>query len=350
MSDVARASADAADALRLFADLVPGSAEGQDSVGFMAFDAHVGDTGCQLRAGMMQDVFLLYRQIFRLAPDTWEPINEWIEDTAAKLRAVHFNAKNACMKLVRDKVHPNKLGLGTTEDIPENMLRVLGWDLSSVVHLVADVAPGIGATKADSGANKDPSLLGPFAILQASSDDGSSYSSTVSSLSNSTRATSTTSTELDLDLSRTETPSGFVKEAQGESSDPCQNRLETNAALSSSAMRTQEFVERTLPIITQWDPLNLHTLARFVVFSYVLSKYKRFSILNGTVGARLAPEAAADTSHTFVSPYQNSKKKPGKPQRILREFVELQSWLSRSSCAWQRSLARRSSQGKDMEG
>ncbi|GME64801.1 uncharacterized protein BDR25DRAFT_386983 [Neofusicoccum parvum] len=97
------------------------------------------------------------------------------------------------------------------------------------------------------------------------------------------------------------------------------------------------------------DRIRIHTLARFVIFCYVLSKYKAFSILNGTVGARVAPGDAAEVSYSFIRPYTDKKKVPGKPQRTLRELSQLQSWLSDLSCAWQRSLAHRSIQPVDMQ-
>ncbi|KAF2680075.1 hypothetical protein K458DRAFT_445516 [Lentithecium fluviatile CBS 122367] len=273
MSDIARAASDAADALSLFANLVEGTAGGPDSVGFMAFDAHGGDTGCQLRAGMMQEVFFLYRHMFEHIPDAWKTIRSWIDESTAKLRLVHGNAKHACMKLVRDKVHPNKLGLATTEDIPENMLRILGAHLSRYL-------PTTGTIKIDG--RRSPSV--------ASMESGNPSSA------------STTNAELD-----------------------------------------------AVSLATTWDPLSIHTLARFIIFCYVLSKYKVFATLNGNVGARLAPDDAAEASYKFIRPYTDKKKRPGKPQRTLRELAELQTWLTGLSCAWQRSLAHRSIQATDME-
>ena len=43
LSDIARATADSADALDLFKNLIEGDAGGPDSPGFMAFDAHGGE-------------------------------------------------------------------------------------------------------------------------------------------------------------------------------------------------------------------------------------------------------------------------------------------------------------------
>ncbi|ORX94547.1 hypothetical protein BCR34DRAFT_499185 [Clohesyomyces aquaticus] len=270
MSDIARATSDAGDALNLFKNLIEGTAGGQDSVGFMAFDAHGGDTGCQLRAGMMQEVSIVYRYLLKDVPDTWNTIRGCIDTYTTKLLIVHENAKMACVKLVRDKAHPNKIGLATTEDTPENMLRVLGWDVGS----------------------ESPSWAARAKI------------------------------SIELGMSDS-TP-----------------RSRTNI---------QEFIQQDAVLSTAWDPLSIHNLTRFVIFCYVLSKYKVFAIIHGTIGARLAPEDAAEVSYSFIRPYTDKKKRPGKPQRTLRELAELQSWLSDMSCAWLRSLALRARYSEDME-
>jgi hypothetical protein len=118
---------------------------------------------------------------------------------------------------------------------------------------------------------------------------------------------------------------------------------------SGSNTRIQACIEPTVLLATKWDPLCFHTLARFIVFCYILSKYKSFTILQGNVGATLAVDDAAETSYSFVRPYTNGKKKAGRPQRILRVFAEMQTWLTDLSCAWQRSLALRSKQAPDIE-
>ncbi|KAF2462610.1 uncharacterized protein BDR25DRAFT_386983 [Lindgomyces ingoldianus] len=276
MSDVARAASDAADALNLFRRLVEGTVSGADSAGFMAFDAHGGDTGCQLRAGMMLEIFILHRYFFTDMPDTWKSVRLWIDESTTKLQLVHENAKLACMNLIRDKVHPNRIGLSTTEDTPENMLRVLGWEIGSEAPSLASTIRQSLDVKENEALKRSSVLFHHFSAANTTRTDG-------------------------------------------------------------------------LPLVTAWDPLSIHTVARFVVFCYVLSKYKIFSIVNGTVGARLAPENAAEASYSFIRPYTDKKKRPGKPQRTLRELAELQSWLSDLSCAWQRSLAQRSIQTIDME-
>jgi hypothetical protein len=105
--------------------------------------------------------------------------------------------------------------------------------------------------------------------------------------------------------------------------------------LSGFNTRIQACIEPTVLLATKWDPLCFHTLARFVIFCYILSKYKSFAVLQGNISATLAVDDAAETSYSFVRPY--TKKKAGKPQRIPREFAEMQTWLTDLSCAWQRS-------------
>jgi hypothetical protein len=90
--------------------------------------------------------------------------------------------------------------------------------------------------------------------------------------------------------------------------------------LSGSNTRIEACVEPTVLPATKWDPLCFHTLARYVVFCYILSKYKSFTVLQGNVGATLAVDNAAETSYSFIRPYTDGKKKAGKPQRILREL------------------------------
>jgi hypothetical protein len=58
-----RGALDAIEALELFRGLLLGTNNDPQSVGFMAFDAHGGDTACHLRAGMLLEVFSVHRQL-----------------------------------------------------------------------------------------------------------------------------------------------------------------------------------------------------------------------------------------------------------------------------------------------
>jgi hypothetical protein len=348
MSDIARASNDAASALSLFANLVAGTAGGSESPGFMAFDAHGGDTGCQLRAGMMQEVFILYRQLFDNMTETWATFHSQIQETTAKLRFVHENATHACMRLVRDKVHPNKLGFATTQDTPENMLRVLGWDAGSGHLSLANVLSEMLIRQTGEAMGTFPIIHQHISAMGKISIDGRHSPSTGLTESDHTSLASATSTEVNGGHSAITSPSSSSEDLRA----LCMNVQQEGdiQSLSGSNTRIQAFVEQTELLATKWDPLSYHTLARFIVFCYTLSKYKSFTVLQGNVGATLAVEDAAETSYSFIRPYTDGKKKAGKPQRILREFAEMQTWLTGLSCAWQRSLAQRSIRAPDMEG
>ncbi|KAK8093322.1 hypothetical protein PG997_000007 [Apiospora hydei] len=63
-ADIVRTGSDAIDAFSIFHNLVVGADQGDDAPGYMAFDAHVGETGCHLRAGMFLDLFSIYRRHF----------------------------------------------------------------------------------------------------------------------------------------------------------------------------------------------------------------------------------------------------------------------------------------------
>ncbi|KAL1616952.1 hypothetical protein SLS56_011219 [Neofusicoccum ribis] len=342
MSDVARSSSDAADALILFKNLVEGNAGGPDSVGFMAFDAHGGDAGCQLRAGMMQETFIIHRYLFTDMPEIWTTVRIWIDESTAKLRDVHKNAKDACRQLMKHEVHPNKLGLPT----PEGALRILGWDVASEVPSLTDLIHQSLKDRGIEGLELSPTLGYHLQKSKAVVSGGFSPASISSTGSGNASSVSTASTELDLESSATTPLFGPTEITDAPRTKIVEPIIEP---ISQSTARIRALLEQESSLTTSWDPLSIHTLARFVIFCYVLSKYKAFSILNGTVGARVAPGDAAEVSYSFIRPYTDKKKVPGKPQRTLRELSQLQSWLSDLSCAWQRSLAHRSIQPVDMQ-
>jgi hypothetical protein len=86
-------------------------------------------------------------------------------------------------------------------------------------------------------------------------------------------------------------------------------------------------------------------MIRFIVYAFVLSKYKRFCRLDNIVGARVEPELAARYGSELVADWLNSRNgdyKSGKTARIGLEMRVMQEWLSDYSCAWIRSLSDRS--------
>lgn len=61
-TDIVRASSDAIDALSLFRRLILDEDTSLASVGFSAYNAHVGDISCQLRACMLLDLTKKYNE------------------------------------------------------------------------------------------------------------------------------------------------------------------------------------------------------------------------------------------------------------------------------------------------
>ncbi|ROW17293.1 hypothetical protein VPNG_01289 [Cytospora leucostoma] len=348
LSDIARATLDSADALDLFKDLIEGKAGGPESNGFMAFDAHGGDAGCQLRAGMMQEVFLVYRYINTDLPEVWVKFRALIDTYTTKLRQIHENAKEACKDIITHKVHPKVYG-GPTEDT----LKMFGWDTTDASREEQTLGSLVRQALVSQGSELPPNISFLAYFLQDSeagmSDQESSRPSSSDSSSTGT-LTSTYATEYDFDGSSSQTSVCGVEDTEKLRLGPlATHHGGVDSKVGQSIARVHSFFKDTLPMMCSWDPMSVYTLTRFVVFCYVLSKYKAFSIVNDTVGARTAPEDAAEVSYSFIRPYTGKKKVPGKPQRILRELRELQSWMSDLSCAWQKSLAQRSVQNGDME-
>jgi hypothetical protein len=102
---------------------------------------------------------------------------------------------------------------------------------------------------------------------------------------------------------------------------------------------------------TVWDVFESSILILLVVYSFILSKYKRFSYQNGTLIGRMEPKIAEEFTVKLMEPYwdtgNKAYKNPGL-HRLEKEFRDLQSWLSDLSCAWLLSLSKRSSLRLDM--
>ena len=292
----------------------------------------------------MQEMFLVYRHIYNSLPEAWEKFRVSIDTYTTKLHQLHENSKEACKDIMTHKVHPKVFG-GPTEDT----LQLLGWDTIEEPRLASIVRQAL-----DSNGAEFPNNISFLAhCLQdsesAMSDQNSSTPPSPAFSSNGT-LTSTNPTEYDFDGTSSQTSLCGAEDTKKPRLDPLTiPQGGADSKVGQSIARVQSFFENTLPMMCSWDPFSFHNLTRFTVFCYVLSKYKAFSIINDTVSARTAPEDAAEVSYSFVRPYTGKKKVPGKPQRILRELRELQSWLSDLSCAWQKSLAQRSVQTIDME-
>lgn len=294
----------------------------------------------------MQETFLLHRYIYTNLPEIWERIRGLIDESASKLRQVHDRAKEACKDVMAHKVHPKIFG-GPTADT----LKVLGWDITDTdkeANLLSSLVSQALSQKRDQLPSKI-SFLYHFLPLSDTSTATSDSSAPSSPASFSTR-TSDSQTEYDSETSSSEPCSRSAGDIELLQLDPLTTHQSTsNLRIAKSIARAKCFFGDTLPVTYTWNPLSFGTLTRFVVYCYVLSKYKAFSIANNTVSARTAPEVAANVSNNFLGPCTRKKKGPEKPQRILRELRDLQSWLSELSCAWQNSLAQRSDQSVDME-
>ncbi|KAE8137354.1 hypothetical protein BDV38DRAFT_283194 [Aspergillus pseudotamarii] len=127
LADVVRDCTDAIDALTVFHNLLSTKETiGNGTTGFKAFDGHVGDTACHIRAGILLDIFAFYRE------DQGEVMGcrrgeLSISSYISNLKLTCNNAQMACSRLTSDNVCPSTLGFGPKHDIMENIITTLGW-------------------------------------------------------------------------------------------------------------------------------------------------------------------------------------------------------------------------------
>lgn len=89
----------------------------------------------------------------------------------------------------------------------------------------------------------------------------------------------------------------------------------------------------------EWNPNDPRILVRFIVYSFVLSKYKQFLIKDGRFTCRLRHDLACDEGQEHMKPFwdmRNGDYKVAKPLRVESEFTALRIWISELSCAWLR--------------
>lgn len=127
LTDVVRGCSDAIDALTLFDDLLHQRNSDANSLGSMSSDAHGGDTGCQLRAGMISDLWTSQRHICNDASTGLVQTPSWISETVSRLRQLQEKCRFVCAQLTQKRVKPEVLGLGKSQDTATNMVAVLGW-------------------------------------------------------------------------------------------------------------------------------------------------------------------------------------------------------------------------------
>lgn len=150
LTDIIRASSDAHCALDTFSSLLLGDS----SSGFAKFDAHVGETGCHLRATMLRDVFFSCRgrmsesgggggQVTTRNEKTGGALlPDWIVATMRDLCSVRKNAEELCSQLTKNRVDPRRFGLSRREETPQHIIQVLSGNLLPGTEITAaSVAP-----------------------------------------------------------------------------------------------------------------------------------------------------------------------------------------------------------------
>lgn len=353
-TDIVRASSDSIDALSLYRDLLFSCNPDADSVGFAAFDAHVGDTSCQVRAAMLLD---LTRQHRKWASESNKAI--WLDDYIQRLTLVRERARGMLADLTIRRIHPAKLGIGATEDTPAGILSNLGWKEPDVAQrvdaLYQRAIPALtSAYKLQPMKESEKSL--PFALQDPRSDRTATLADSVSG-SEVTGSENLSETSCSSETSDVEsTPSSRTSDTGSET--PLSVHLEEYLHIESLPEKSvpksymSPLLEGADPG-TAWDALDAKMAARFLVFCFTLSKYKTFGRFAAGVGGRLCPEEAiragdamvADVWNRVTPDYKYSKA----TRRVSLEFAALQTWMSELSCAWLCRTAKYSAASPTME-
>lgn len=284
---IIRGGTDAIEALELLLELLSESSIAEDKTtisrsGFLAFDAHVGDTACQLRACLLLEVTNYLKR-----PGSSTTIDA-VRSTLRHLKGVVGNGQQLMGELLGldwnkiragglDKLRVPKAGLTMNE-----LLARLGW---SGMRRRLFPYDSRSASSAESGVSQDypPSME----LSLYGSEAGSSNLST--------------------------------PEWGSETSD---NDDEIHGM--------------------HWNPSDKQQVVRFLVYSYVLSKYKQLTAFSGVYRVTLKTELAFErgqrlTEQEFGHQFVRPNKRP-----IGEEFMSLQRYISELSCAWLESQARKS--------
>ncbi|EKG19766.1 hypothetical protein MPH_02912 [Macrophomina phaseolina MS6] len=317
LTDVVRASADSIDALLLFRKLLLGEGNASDDVGFTAYDAHVGDTSCQLRAAMVLDLFKHHRRYAARASPAW------IDQVVEKLQDVQNKARKTLAQLTIERVHPSKLGIGARQDTPEDILKALGWSELDLPCDAGALYPGSQTRTQEArptiSKRRTSSHSAPRALLDKAA------------------------ARLQHDTQHMFGPGLHHSDKLKNAHAGAQSHLATGPAGSSRTYST------TSPLLGEsepgaaWNPFDVRIITRFLVYSYVLSKYKSFRRFKHVVGARLYPEAAIGYGDGLVEEVIDKKTPDYKHSKATRrvevEFAALQTWVSELSCAWLQATA-----------
>lgn len=333
LSDLVRAATDAVSALTLFSSLLVEADENAhlESInhlpGYMAFDGHIGDTSCQLRACMLRELVLHHRALLmRGLISLTGNIPTWIALEVSKLEQFIKRARETVRLLTVEKKKPSELGLIDAGMTRTELATKLGWaeDAGEVVisscpltsFLLSSADSGFASGRCGSSDCGDDESFGP----------GSDVSGTASRSFNASTPASTLSTLAPSPL----------------------NLDDVNRKLSIASHLPRLCIPDIIPIppassleeraATAWSLTYIPTIIRFLTYNYTLSKYKRFCRLAHCIGARLEPDEAASAGARLVADVWDTKnphyRGVAQSKRIQLEFQGAQAWVSEISCEW----------------
>ncbi|KZM20713.1 hypothetical protein ST47_g8139 [Ascochyta rabiei] len=272
---ITRGATDAIEALELFLELLfePSHQPQQDthgSIGYLAFDAHVGDTACQLRACMLSDIMKHYRR-----PGS----------------CVHVVAMRATISELKKLLENTTRLLTGLLDLDWNKIRSGGLE-------------ALGVPKSGMTLNELLFKL-EWKIAEAKT--------------------------LNYESSRGSSQESLGSMASSLSGADFNDALPSNRS-EFSAMSPEE----------HWKPSDWRQVVQFLVYSYILSKYKQLIACNGVYRATLNPDRAFTMGQILLQREFGSQFVRPNKRAIEEEFLGLQRFVSGLSCAWLESRARTS--------
>lgn len=270
LSDAIRSILDSIEALALFYQLVimrkPASRPG-----FIAFDAHGGDSGCHLRSSMILDAYAGYSEFELHEPERFQAFCASLARTIELLKDLETRARNAHTSLTGRGKQPEDVALRQKKDTPRNILKNLGWTEISGANSSTDTI----------GANPNSSNSGIYVKGQ----DSSGFCHAARPL---------------------------VKKGDGMGGDAAQSN-------------------------PSWNILDPSVMLRFIVYSYTLSRYKKFKYTGDRLVGLVDPNEAESRLEKLECASTNTPcgryKRPG-VNRLEKEFRDIKSWLSKLSTDW----------------
>ncbi|KAE8153682.1 hypothetical protein BDV25DRAFT_148942 [Aspergillus avenaceus] len=122
LGDIVCAASDSLEALELFSQLLREQSSVATSIGYMAYDAHVGDTACQLRACM---IMMLRHDLLRSGET--EHVHHHFACLADALRSLIAKAREICRILTERGSNFKAVGLHRAGESRQSLLQKLGW-------------------------------------------------------------------------------------------------------------------------------------------------------------------------------------------------------------------------------